>query len=129
MKEGKSVYPVIGRCPVCNEAMSVTRLQCGNCHTEVGGTFALGKFQQLRPEQLQFIETFIKCEGKIKDVEEEMGISYPTVRARLRDVIRALGYEPADDGPSPTERRRAILDDLAKNKISVDDANKLLKAR
>lgn len=123
------MYPVIGRCPVCNEAMTVTRLQCGNCHTEVGGTFALGKFQQLRPEQLQFIETFIKCEGKIKDVEEEMGISYPTVRARLRDVIRALGYEPSDEAASPGERRRAILEDLEKKKISVDDAAKLLNMR
>jgi len=123
------VYPVIGRCPVCSHGLTVTRLHCDQCGTELGGSFSLGKFQQLRPEQLQFIETFIKCEGKIKDVEEELGISYPTVRARLRDVIRALGYEPSDDTPTPAERRRAILDDLAQKKISVDDAARLLKNR
>ena len=123
------MYAVIGRCPVCNNALQVTRLHCGNCQTEIGGAFDLGKFQQLRSEQLHFIEVFIKCEGKIKDVEEELGISYPTVRARLRDVIRALGYEPADDGAAPADRRRAILDDLAQRRISVDDAARLLKHR
>lgn len=124
------MYPVIGRCPVCSQALTVTRLHCDTCQTDIGGNFTLGKFQQLKPEQLQFIETFIKREGKIKDVEEELGISYPTVRARLRDVIRALGYEPSDDGaPSAADRRRSILNDLEQKKISVDDAARLLKMR
>ncbi len=127
------MHPVIGRCPVCSNPLAVVRLRCESCQTEISGNFALGKFQQLKPEQLQFIETFIKCEGKIKDVEEEMGISYPTVRARLRDVIRALGYEPADDAPHPestrADRRRAILNDLHEKRISVDDAARLLKQR
>src|SRR5439155_7431663 len=110
-------------------ALTVTRLHCEECNTELSGQFTLGKFQQLKPEQLQFIETFIRCEGKIKDVEEDMGISYPTVRARLRDVIRALGYEPSEEGPTAAERRRAILDDLQQKKISVEDAARLLKMR
>jgi hypothetical protein len=82
-----------GKCPVCNNALTVTRLQCGQCGTGIDGQFHLGSFQALNPEQLQFVETFIKCRGKIKDVEDALGISYPTVVAKLNGVVQALGYE------------------------------------
>jgi hypothetical protein len=73
--------------------LGVTRLQCGQCGTGIDGLFAIGRLQALTPEQVQFVETFIKNRGKIKDVENEMGISYPTVVARLNEVIAAMGYE------------------------------------
>jgi len=89
----------------------------------VEGRFSLGRFHRLTPEQLQFAETFIRCEGKITRVEAEMGLSYPTVRGRLHDLIRALGYEV---GPEPVsvspEERRGILEELAQGKISAEDA-------
>ena len=117
------MYPVPGRCPVCGEAMAVTRVYCRRCDTAVEGHFSLGKFHHLTPEQLQFAETFISCEGKITRVEEEMGLSYPAVRARLHDLIRALGYEV---GPEPVtvspDERRGILEELAQGKISAEDA-------
>lgn len=121
---------VLGRCPVCGGEMRVTRLRCVNCSSELSGDFTLSKFHGLRPEQLRFIETFVKNEGKIKDVETELGVSYPTVRARLREVIRALGYEVGEE-PPPTplgpERRREILDALAQKRISADEAARLLR--
>lgn len=84
---------LLGKCPVCSNALTVTRLQCGNCGTGVAGSFGLGRLQALAPEQVQFVETFIKCKGKIKDVEGELGISYPTVVSRLNEVVRAMGYD------------------------------------
>ena len=85
--------PLPGRCPVCANALTVTRLQCGHCGTGIDGAFGLGRLQALTSEQVQFVETFMKCKGKIKDVEGELGISYPTVVARLNEVVRAMGFE------------------------------------
>lgn len=122
------MYPVPGKCPVCGEEMVVTRVYCRHCDTAVEGHFSLGRFRRLTAEQLQFAEIFIRCEGKITRVEEELGLSYPTVRARLNDLIRALGYEvgPEPAGISPDERRK-ILEDLAQGKISSEVAVELLQ--
>ena len=87
------MYPVLGKCPVCGESMIVTRLYCRTCDSALEGHFTLGRFYQLAPEQMAFVETFIRCEGKLTRVQEELSMSYPTVRARLNEVIRALGYE------------------------------------
>jgi len=116
------MYPVPGRCPVCGEATEVTRVYCRHCDTAVEGHFSLGA------EQLQFAEIFIRCEGKITRVEEEMGLSYPTVRARLHALIRALGYEvgPGIVGVAPEERQK-ILEDLAQGKLSSEEALELLR--
>ena len=123
---------VLGRCPVCGGEVRVTRLRCVSCDSELSGSFTLGKFSSLKPEQLRFIEVFVKNEGKIKDVEVELGVSYPTVRARLRDVVRALGYEVGEEPTAPPpplspERRREILDALAQKRISADEAARLLR--
>ncbi len=111
--------------------MRVTRLRCTSCDSELAGSFTLSKFQALKPEQLRFVEVFVKNEGKIKDVEAELGISYPTVRGRLREVIRALGYEPGEETPPPAplspERRREVLDALAQKRLSADEAARLLR--
>jgi hypothetical protein len=124
------VYPVPGNCPVCGEGMIITRLHCPNCDVTIEGRFALGRLAMLSPEQLEFVEVFIRCEGKIKRVEEELGISYPTVRSRLSDVIRAMGYEaPGDDLPDELtpQQRRTVLDDLAAGRISPEEAVELLR--
>lgn len=121
------MYPVPGKCPVCGEDLIVTRLHCRSCDSVLEGQFALGRFYQLSAEQLQFVETFVRCEGKINKVQEELGFSYPTVRSRLMDAIRALGYEVRDEsGVSPDQRRR-ILEDLAQGSITSDEAVRLLQ--
>ena len=121
--------PVIGHCPICGESLAVTKLHCRHCDTTIQGHFTLGRLYHLKPEQLQFIETFIRCEGKINRVEQEMGLSYPAVRARLSGVIRALGYEISDseDKGVSEETRREILEQLSSGQISADEAVQLLR--
>ncbi|MCC6798939.1 MAG: DUF2089 domain-containing protein [Anaerolineae bacterium] len=125
------VYPVPGPCPVCGEAMIIQRLHCPNCDVSVEGRFALGRLALLSPDQLEFVEVFLRCEGKIRHVEKELGISYPTVRSRLNEVIEALGYEvpgtPEPGGEPGPEARRQVLDDLATGKITSEEAIELLR--
>lgn len=124
------VYRMPGQCPVCGDALIITRLHCPNCDVSIEGRFAMGRLAALSPEQLEFVEVFVRCEGKIKRVEEELGVSYPTVRGRLNEVISAMGYEvPGGDDNTEisAETRRQVLDDLAAGKISSEEAIELLR--
>lgn len=122
------MYPILGQCPVCREPLVVTRLHCRNCDTVIEGHFNLGRLYRLTPEQLAFVEVFLRNEGKINRVEEELGLSYPTVRGRLLDVIRAMGYEVGEEPAGiAEEERKAILADLAAGKITSEEAVRRLK--
>jgi hypothetical protein len=88
-----------------------------------------GPFSELNDDQLNFVLTFVRCEGRFNRMEEELNLSYPTLRNRLYEVIRALGYEPGkeeDLALSPEDRRR-ILDELEQGKISPLQAQQLLQ--
>ena len=124
------MYPVPGQCPVCKETMEVTRVYCRHCDTAIEGHFSLGRFNRLTAEQLQFAEIFLYCEGKITRAQEELGVSYPTVRGRLNDLVRALGYDIESEpvGITP-EERQSILDDLAQGNISSEEAVELLRGQ
>ena len=123
------MYPALNRCPVCKSELTVTRLHCSTCDTVVEGRFTTGHFSNLSPEQIEFIVTFVRCEGKINRMEQEIGLSYPTIRNRLQEVIRALGFEPGrEEAPDVSEeRRRTILDDLNSGKISAEVAMHMLR--
>src|ERR671922_2732870 len=101
---------VTGRCPMCEAELIVTHLRCQRCGTGLEGVFTLTKFDRLSREQLRFVDVFMKNRGVIRDVERELGISYPTVRSRLDELIRAMGYEvreeavPADVGEEQERR-------------------------
>lgn len=118
--------PVIGRCPICEHPLEVVRLECESCGTSLQGSFSLGRFHSLSGEQLEFLETFIRARGSFKDVERELGISYPTVRSRLDAVIRSLGFASQAEPDRDAERRREILRELAEGRIAADDAAALL---
>lgn len=124
-------HVVRGECPVCSELLHVTRLECGSCGTAIEGHFLLDRLSRLTPEQTTFLETFIKNRGVIKDIEVDLGISYPTVKARLDEVVRALGYSTSDSSLRPSqvrEERRSILEALQNKRISADDAARRLAA-
>ncbi len=122
---------VIGRCPVCHEAMEVSELQCPACRTRISGRFDLCKFCKLEPEQREFAEVFIKNRGNIREVEKELGISYPTVRNRLESLVRAMGYSvPSGDGSSEeerTEQKKDIIDKLSRGEITPQEATRRLR--
>ena len=117
-------YKVLSTCPVCSSKLKVTRLKCDGCSTVVENKFELSKFDYLSSEQLSFIEVFLKSRGNIKDVEKELGISYPTVRAKLDEVITTLGYTVAKQKPSTDKKE--VIDMLEKGEITADEALKML---
>jgi hypothetical protein len=108
--------------------MSVTRLYCRGCDSALEGQFSLGRFYQLSPDQMAFVETFIRCEGKLNRVQQELGMSYPTARARLTDAIQALGYQVQEEAPEvSSEERKSILEQLASGDLSSEEAVVLLR--
>ena len=119
---------VIGKCPVCGDRMKVTELECPSCRTRLNGDFELGKFSKLSREQLEFVEVFIRLRGNIKEVEEEMGISYPTVRKKLDEVIKSLGYKPEESpDDEAVEKRNEVLSSLEEGKIEFEEAKEKLQ--
>jgi hypothetical protein len=129
------VWHLPSACPVCQTGLNVTRLECPHCQTKVEGLFGLGRFARLTPDQLQFVETFLRCRGNIKEVERELGISYPTVRSRLDAVVEALGSRqegtvvpPAEPQRNKSDRRKEILQRLNDGEITTDEAIRLLRS-
>lgn len=121
-----------GRCPICGQEMTIVRLHCRACDSALEGNFEPTRFARLSLEQLEFLETFVRCQGKLNWVGDELGLSYPTVRSRLNDVIRALGFEIMDEPPAETrqrsvQQRQTVLEDLAAGKISAEEAITLLQ--
>ncbi|HQJ25046.1 MAG TPA: DUF2089 domain-containing protein [Bacillota bacterium] len=123
----------IGKCPICGGQLEITRLSCTSCNTNIEGHFTVCKFCQLPPELKVFAEVFIKNRGNIKDVEKELGISYPAVRSRLDQTIVALGYsvdqEPSFGKAADAAKKKEVLESLRRGEISAEEAIKKLKLR
>ena len=115
-------------CPVCNERLSVTRFHCRNCDTTIEGHFDIGRFGRLSAEQIDFLEVFVRCEGKLSRMEPELGMSYPTLRARLTEIIHSLGFPIGPETKLISdEERHKILDDLASGNLTSEEAMQLLE--
>lgn len=123
--------PIIGKCPICGQELNVTRLECSQCGTEIAGRFFLGRLNRLEPDRIKFIEIFIKNRGNAYRVGEELSMPYSAVRARLTEIISAMGYETSaevkEESGINTERRRSILDELATGKITSEQAVRMLE--
>ena len=138
------MYRAPHKCAICGEKLTISRLSCEQCGTTMEGQFTGCRFCSLSPEEELFLLTFIKNRGSIKDVERELGISYPTVRAALDNLIVSLGLSDssAPDGEPPHEEpvktrgrgasdtakaRKEILKMLSEHRITADEAAKKLK--
>lgn len=126
-------HDVISTCPVCSGELAVTRLHCRSCGTTLEGDFSVGRFGRLNREQLVLLESFLRSRGNLREMERELGISYPTVRSRVEALVRALGFGPraeTDDADDPTAEpsaaagrtREEILQALARHEMSAEDA-------
>ena len=136
------VHDVIATCPVCSGELTIARLHCRSCGTALEGEFGVGRFGRLDREQLSLLESFLRSRGNLKEMERELGISYPTVRGRVDALVRALGLAdgaggdadaeagetfPLEPDESPSEadaaaERRSILERLARKEISAEEA-------
>jgi len=137
----RSMNSIPTACPFCEGELVVRELHCRQCDTTFQGRFQPGptaefdeaklpvlrRFARLSVEQLALLEAFVRCEGKLNRLQEEIGISYPTLRSRLNDALQTMGFTPQEEEKTQKLGRRQILDDLAEGKISTDEATRLLK--
>lgn len=119
------------QCPSCRSDLSITRLTCPACGTEVTGSFGLNRLARLDEPHAALLELFLRVRGNVKDMERQLGLSYPTVRARLEEALAAAGLD-RETTPSLTEselrqRRDQILDQLERGEIASSDATALLR--
>jgi hypothetical protein len=119
-------------CPTCAGELVITRLQCPTCGTEVAGTFTLGRLAGLREPHASLLELFLRVRGNVKEMERELGLSYPTVRARLEEALAAAGLDrapqPAVDETHLAAQRGAVLDALERGEIAAAEAATRLRA-
>ena len=120
----KKNFHAPAQCPVCGERMLVTKLRCSHCGTELSGEFAPCRFCRLEEKHLQFVETFLRCRGSIKEVERALDVSYPTVKNMLDAALTALGLDekPELRALREKEERAEILQRLSDGEIDVDTA-------
>lgn len=117
---------VIDHCPSCAGALIVTGLSCTNCGTTIGGRFALDSFSRLSVEQSAFLTLFVTRRGNLSEVQSALGISYPTARNKLEEIIKAL--QAQDDGAALEGTREAILRRVAAGELSAEGALAQLKS-
>jgi hypothetical protein len=128
---------VISTCPVCQGELHVTRLHCQTCGTTIEGQFQVGRFGRLSRDQLALLESFLRARGNLRELERELGLSYPTIRGRIEALLRVLGLADGDATPAgaPIERERAIdpaerrqvLERLARHELTAEQAAAALR--
>lgn len=128
----------ITQCPACDSPLRVSELSCTRCETTLQGTFASAPLARIPTEHQRFIETFVLCRGVIRDMERELGVSYPTVRARLDAAVSALETildaeppslprEPVLPPPAREDSRKRLLRDVAEGRLTPTQAAEALR--
>ncbi len=107
--------------------LRLVRLECEGCRTAIEGDFDSGRLGRLTRDQVSFVEVFLECRGKIRDVEERLGLSYPTIVARLEQVVEALGAPNRVDGSAESQNVEDVLSALAKKEILPAEAARRIK--
>jgi hypothetical protein len=115
---------ILEHCPGCGGPVTVTELHCASCGTVVRGHFAPCPFCQLSADQTTFLQLFLQSRGNLTEVEKILGVSYPTVRAKLDEVIALVG------GPVVRPRaadRRGVLERIAAGDLSPEQGLSVLR--
>ena len=126
----------VSQCPVCDASLQVTELSCARCETRLKGRFPAPPLARLPEEHQRFVEVFLRCRGVLRDVERALGVSYPTVRARLDAAVDSLESlaDPSSAAPSAAtavapgdEVKKRILRDVAEGRVDASEAARALK--
>ncbi|HVX29816.1 MAG TPA: DUF2089 domain-containing protein [Nitrolancea sp.] len=116
------MYKAPSHCPTCGHVLEIRELNCQECDTTIRGRWPLGVFDRLTVDQQTFLRLFVRSRGNLSEVERSLGVSYPTVRAKLEEVIEALQEEPAPAPETPSQQTRDdILQAIAAGRLSVED--------
>ncbi len=120
---------ILEQCPSCGGPLVVTELECPSCQTQVRSRYSPCPFCALTADQLVFVRLFVQVRGNLREMEKELGVSYPTVRGKLEEIAQRLGAAPAppEDVPSSArdagaEERREVLRLIAEGKLAPKDA-------
>lgn len=116
--------PASNLCPYCSKAMNISRMSCGSCEIAVEGMFPASRLSNLPAEHQRFIEIFVLASGNLKQIADQAGVSYPTVRSRLDKVIDSLRQQIA----TTQEVRGTILDAVAEGEPDPDVAARIIKS-
>ena len=117
-------------CPSCGSQLEISELHCPACGTTVRGAYPLDRFAALSAEEEQFLLTFLAARGNLKEVQERLDLSYPTVRNRLDRVLVSLGLAAAEKPEEKPARKPDVmdlLDKLESGDMSVDAVLKTIK--
>ncbi|MBI9051260.1 MAG: DUF2089 domain-containing protein [Anaerolineaceae bacterium] len=128
------MYEQPEKCPVCKAELIVTGLACTHCDTRIEGHFQSrsNPFTKLNGDQQQFLLSFVQCEGKFNRLEEELSLSYPTLRNRFNEIVQILGFQPSKEdrsGRPSEEERRKILEELEQGLITPQAAREKLMGK
>lgn len=113
-------HPIPDQCPVCSGRYVVSQLRCSSCGTKLEGNFSTGAFSNLNDKQLNFITVFLKNRGNIQNTGKDLGISYPTVKSRLDEALKAMGLYVESEGD--------ILQKVKSGEISIEEAAEIIAA-
>lgn len=120
------------RCISCGGPLIIREVECPDCEITIRGSFPLearGPFARLNDDQLAFLHLFVTSRGNMSDVERSLGVSYPTVRAKLDDLIAALTAEETEaPAPRPARSlsRSEVMERVSKGELTVDEAMEML---
>ena len=132
------------KCPSCNGDLQPTVLECHACGIKIQGEFVKNEFNSLTPDELHFLRVFIRCEGRISDMEASLGVSYPTVKAHMANLKGKLGFaeqavsnektatakspEPQPESQSDKDAL-SILSQLESGELEFKKAVQILRAK
>lgn len=124
----------IKKCPICSHELTITKVFCEQCGTTLSGQFGStgSQFINLTEDQMEFLMAFIRCEGKFNHMEEELKLSYPTLRSRFNDILAAMGFEgnhPEVELMLSKDERIEILQKLDQGALNPEQAELMLRGK